>query len=392
MVIVLALIAAAVTHYVYGGLQLQSRGERTTTAARVHLSLLLAALVLVRAASYWLDRYSLTTKDSRLITGLTYTDAHAVMPTKAILAVAALMCAVLFVATIWTQSWRLPALGVGLLVVCAIAVGGIYPARRAELQGEAVREVARGAVHRPQHPGDPRGVRPGQRGHDPVQGEHDRDAAVSCATTPTRSPASGWSTPRWSRRRSSSCRRSSRYYQFPDVLDVDRYTIDGKLRDTVIAARELDLNGLPAGQRNWVNDHTVYTHGFGVVAAYGNQRGDDGQPVFYQQNIPLGGPARRRSSRGSTSASPRRTTPSSAAPRAARSRSSTSRDSSATGQQNTTYTGQGGVRHRRLRPPGGLRDQVPRAELPALRRRQRRLAAARPPHPARAGRSGSRRG
>ena len=109
MVIVLALIAAAVTHYVYGGLQLQSRGERTTTAARVHLSLLLAALVLVRAASYWLDRYSLTTKDSRLITGLTYTDAHAVMPTKAILAVAALMCAVLFVATIWTHSWRLPA-------------------------------------------------------------------------------------------------------------------------------------------------------------------------------------------------------------------------------------------------------------------------------------------
>ena len=62
MVIVLALIAAAVTHYVYGGLQLQSRGERTTTAARVHLSLLLAALVLVRAASYWLDRYSLTTR------------------------------------------------------------------------------------------------------------------------------------------------------------------------------------------------------------------------------------------------------------------------------------------------------------------------------------------
>ena len=66
--------------------------------------------------------------------------------------------------------------------------------------------------------------------------------------------------------------------------------IDGKLRDTVIAVRELDLDGLPPGQRNWVNDHTVYTHGFGVVAAYGNQRGDDGQPVFFQQNIPPMGP------------------------------------------------------------------------------------------------------
>ncbi|HZJ06732.1 MAG TPA: UPF0182 family protein, partial [Nocardioidaceae bacterium] len=114
MALVLAALAAGVTHYVYGGLQLQTKGERTTTAARIHLSLLLALLVLVQSASWWLDRYSLTTKDSRLITGLTYTDQHAVMPTKAILAVAGVMCAVLFVATIWTHSWRLPVVGVGL--------------------------------------------------------------------------------------------------------------------------------------------------------------------------------------------------------------------------------------------------------------------------------------
>ena len=128
MALVLGTLAAAVTHYVYGGVQLQTKGERTTTSARVHLSLLLAALVLVRAGSWWLDRYSLTTKDSRLITGLTYTDVHAVMPSKAILAVAGVMCAALFVATIWTHSWRLPAVGVALLVLCTVIVGGIYPA------------------------------------------------------------------------------------------------------------------------------------------------------------------------------------------------------------------------------------------------------------------------
>src|SRR5665811_2103100 len=128
MVLVLAALAAAATHYVYGGLQLQTKGERTTTAARIHLSLLLALLVLVQSGSWWLDRYSLTTEDSRLITGLTYTDQHAVMPTKAILAVAGVMCAVLFVATIWTHSWRLPVVGVGLLVVTGVVVGGIFPA------------------------------------------------------------------------------------------------------------------------------------------------------------------------------------------------------------------------------------------------------------------------
>jgi uncharacterized membrane protein (UPF0182 family) len=76
------------------------------------------------------------------------------------------------------------------------------------------------------------------------------------------------------------------YYAFPDALDVDRYIIDGKEADIVIAARELSLDGVPASQRNWLNDHTVYTHGFGVVAAYGNKRDSDGQPVFAVRNIP----------------------------------------------------------------------------------------------------------
>ena len=78
------------------------------------------------------------------------------------------------------------------------------------------------------------------------------------------------------------------YYAFPDALDVDRYTIDGKLRDVVVAARELDLTGVPAGQRNWLNDHTVYTHGYGIVAAYANQQDSEGNPVYVEAAIPAG--------------------------------------------------------------------------------------------------------
>jgi uncharacterized membrane protein (UPF0182 family) len=74
MVLILALIAAGVTHYVYGGLQLGGQAPRTTHAARVHLSVLAAAFVLLRAGGYWLERYGLSVKDSRLMTGLTYTD------------------------------------------------------------------------------------------------------------------------------------------------------------------------------------------------------------------------------------------------------------------------------------------------------------------------------
>ncbi len=77
------------------------------------------------------------------------------------------------------------------------------------------------------------------------------------------------------------------YYTFADTLAVDKYDIDGVNQDTVIAAREMDLSG--NDNRNWVNDHTVYTHGYGVVAAYGNRVTSDGQPEFFEYGIPTQG-------------------------------------------------------------------------------------------------------
>jgi uncharacterized membrane protein (UPF0182 family) len=341
MALILGLLAAAVTHYVYGGLQLQTKGERTTTAARIHLSLLLAGLVLVRSASWWLDRYSLTTMDSRLITGLTYTDVHAVLPTKAILAVAGVMCAALFVATIWTHSWRLPVVGVGLLALVTIVVGGIYPAMVQQFKvGPSEKSLEAPFIDRNIKATraafglDGAQVTQYQASTTPSKGQLANDTATipgirlvdPSVVSPTFKQLQAVKT----------------YYQFPDVLNVDRYMINGALRDTVIAVRELDLAGLPASQRNWVNDHTVYTHGFGVVAAYGNRSGQDGQPVFYEQNIPPVGPLGAfepriyfgQSSPGYSIVG---------GPKGGPTKELDYPNSSATGQQNTTYTGNGGV-------------------------------------------------
>jgi len=341
MTLILGVIAAAVTHYVYGGLQLQTRGERTTTAARVHLSLLFAALVLVRSASWWLDRYSLTTKDSRLITGLTYTDQHAVLPTKAILAVAGVMCAALFVATIWTHSWRLPAVGVGLLAVCAIVVGGIYPAMVQQFKvGPSEKSLEAPFIDRnikatkTAYGLDGAQVTQYQASTTPSMGQLRNDTSTipgirlvdPSVVSPTFKQLQAVKT----------------YYQFPDALDVDRYKIDGALRDTVVAVRELDLTGLPAAQRNWVNDHTVYTHGFGLVAAYGNRSGQDGQPVFYEQNIPPVGPLGAFEPRiyfGESSPDYSIV----GGPKGGPTKELDYPNSSSTGQQNNTYTGNGGV-------------------------------------------------
>ena len=74
------------------------------------------------------------------------------------------------------------------------------------------------------------------------------------------------------------------YYTFPDSLDIDRYMVNGVKRDTVVAVRELNIAGNPS--RNWINDHLVYTHGFGFVAAFGNARDADGKPSFVVGNLP----------------------------------------------------------------------------------------------------------
>ncbi|MDN5796726.1 MAG: UPF0182 family protein [Intrasporangium sp.] len=283
MVLVVVIIAAAFTHYLYGGIVVGGH-TRSTQAARVHLSILLAALVLVRAVAFWIDRYNLATAQSTRMTGIQYTEAHAVIPTKAILAVAAVMCAILFVSTIWTRSWRLPIVGVAVLIVCVIAVGGIYPALVQSLKVKPSEK----SLEVPYIDRNIKATRAAY-GFDEVKVQsYDTKTVASpgqlrgdAATIPgIRLIDPNIVSPTF-----KQLQASKGYYQFPDVLDVDRYMIDGTLTDTVIAAREIDLTGIPEGQRNWLNDHTVYTHGYGVVAAKGNTRDDDGRPTFFEGQI-----------------------------------------------------------------------------------------------------------
>ncbi|WP_228266609.1 UPF0182 family membrane protein [Ornithinimicrobium ciconiae] len=281
----LALIAAAMTHYIYGGLQLQGPGERTTRAARIHLAVLAALLVGVRALAYWIERYSLATAKHELITGMTYTDVNAVLPTRGVLAIAALLCAILFLSTIWTRTWRLPLIGLAGLVVIALLVGGAYPAliqnlrvkpSEAQLEEPYIQRNIESTL-------DAYGLTDTKiTDYDAVTEATPGQLREDAATIPgirIVDPAIVSDTFR-------QLQGVRNYYQFPDALDVDRYDVDGETVDTVVAVRELRLDGIPAAQRNWVNDHTVYTHGFGLVAAYGNQRTKDGEPIFYHRNIP----------------------------------------------------------------------------------------------------------
>ena len=281
--IVLAIIAAAAVHYIYGGIRTQVKEERTTVAARVQLSILLGLLVLLKAVAYWFDRYALTLKEGRLITGLTYSDVNALLPAKSILAAIAVICSLLFFANIIRKSWLLPTAGVALMVIASVLIAGVYPAAIQQFQvkpSESTKEA----------PFIQRNIDATRDAYGLSKVEvTDYQATVTTSAGQLANDAATIANIRLMDPNvlSATFRQLQQikpYYAFADSLDIDRYKIDGKERDVVVAVRELNIDGNPS--RNWINDHLVYTHGFGIVGAFGNTVDADGKPTFTVGDIP----------------------------------------------------------------------------------------------------------
>ncbi|WP_019136491.1 UPF0182 family protein [Cellulomonas massiliensis] len=289
-VVVLSGIAAVATHYLYGGIRIggSSDAPRTTPASRVHLAVLASLLMVLIAANYWLDRYSILTKSAEKFDGASFTDVHAVIPSKAILAGVALLVAVTFVVTAVRGNWRLPFIGVGLMVVAAIAIGGIYPAvvqrfQVAPNQQDAEAEYIQRNIDATLSAYGLEDVETSEykAETDATAGQlrQDADTTASIRLLDPQIVSPSF----------KQLQQIRGFYGFPDTLSVDKYTLDGESKDTVIAVRELDQSGLAADARNWINSTTVYTHGFGVVAAYGNTTAGRGAPSFWQGGIPSTG-------------------------------------------------------------------------------------------------------
>ena len=343
--LILATLASAAVHYLYGGIRPQVPQERTTVAARVQLSVLLGLIVLLKAVAYWFDRYALALKESRLITGLTYTDVNATLPAKSILAAIAVICSLLFFANIVRKSWLLPAAGTALMVAASVLIAGVYPGAIQQFQVKPS-ESSKEAPYI-------------QRNIDATRDAYgiagvemkDYQATVSTNSGQLANDAATIANIRLMDPNvlSATFRQLQQikpYYSFADSLDIDRYTVNGVQRDAIVAVRELNIEGNPS--RNWINYHFVYTHGFGFVSAFGNTVDSDGKPnflvgdlppttglgefqprIYFGENVPnysiIGGPK--------TDTPVEFDYPD---------------DASANGQRNYTYTGEGGV------PMGGL--------------------------------------
>ena len=270
----LAFMASLVTHYIFGGIRLAAGTGAVSRSARIQLIALLGVLVLLKAAAYWLDRYELLshTRLAKPFTGAGYTDINAVLPAKLILMAIAVICAGAVFSALVLRDLRIPVIGLVLLLLSSVVIGAGWPMiveqfsvkpNAAQKESEfisrsiAATRQAYGLTNDVVTYRDYTGNAP--TGAAQVAADRSTTSNIRLLDPTIISPAF------------TQFQQGKNFYYFPDQLSIDRYAErDGSLRDYVVAARELNPARLIDNQRDWINRHTVYTHGNGFIASPAN--------------------------------------------------------------------------------------------------------------------------
>lgn len=284
-VVIISAIGAAATGFLYGAISVNGREVRISRVMRIHIAVLGVVYFALQAVSLWLRQYDtlVSAGSGFLAFGAGYAEVNATIPARAILAGIAALVAVLFLITAIIGRWRPAIVGTALFIVSSLLIGSAYPGiiQRFQVDPSARTLEAPFIERNIEATRDAYGV--ADLEYVPYQAVTEasagalREDAITTANIRLIDPALVTDA-------FAQLEQFRQYYRFPQFLDVDRYEINGERVDTVIALREINLAGLPS--QSWYNNTIVFTHGFGVVAAYGNQRTPDGQPRFIEQGIP----------------------------------------------------------------------------------------------------------
>ena len=290
---IVVLVITSIGHYLNGGIRVNTAGRRVTAPVKVHISVLLAILALIKAADYWFQRYSLNFSGRGIVDGASYTDVNAKLPAIKLLILISLAAAILLIINIWRRGWVLPVVSVGLWAFVAIAIGSIYPAifqrfvvepsessRESEYIEKNI-EATRQAYGLQVSSGADTEGNIEERTFTPnVEDGLTLDILELNASTleNLRLLDPGVVPPTY-----QALEVEREQFRFSNDLDVDRYEVDGDIRTVVIAARELNLDGVNSG---WENQHVSFTHGYGIALAPANTTTAQGEPDFVIGGLP----------------------------------------------------------------------------------------------------------
>ncbi len=284
-IIVVSLLLSVVAHLLHGSIQPEQNRIRVASVVKVHISVLLGLLALLKAWAYRLDFFELVFSGRGVVNGASYTDVHAQTDAFNLLFWIAIITAVIFFVNVFRfQGWLLPGAAIGLWVVTSIGLGAIYPAFVQRFQvtpNEPEREAPfiERNIEATKRAFDLEGIKISD--FDPNDSLTEADVERNRGTIDN---VRVWDPavlhPTYQRRQAVRT-----YYEFDDV-DIDRYTLEGRLRQVMLAPREVDPTKLEAGAQNWANTRLAYTHGYGLIANTSNSVTSEGLPNFLVRDLP----------------------------------------------------------------------------------------------------------
>ncbi|MGH2731259.1 MAG: UPF0182 family protein, partial [Actinomycetota bacterium] len=282
--LIASVVVSAAAHYFHGSIRPERRLAGVSSGALAHISVLLGLLALVKSTQYWLGTYGLNFSPRGVVTGASYTDVHAQLPALRLLAIISVISAVLFLVNIRFRRVSLPLAAVGIWVLTSVLAGGVWPflvqrfsVRPQEPQREAVYIDRNITATRAAF-----GLTDVETRAFPAAA--DVTAEDIGANEDLLQNVRLWD-PGVLKLAYEQLQAIRTYYEFHDV-DIDRYEIDGALRQVLLAARELSLDDLPGDSKTWQNLHLQFTHGYGLVASLANEATTAGQPNFLVRNLP----------------------------------------------------------------------------------------------------------
>lgn len=254
------------------------------TPVKVHLSLLIGFILILKSWQYWLNAFKILYSTRGVIFGAGYADTHATLFALRVLMVLALVCAALFFITARKENWKLPALGLAVLVGVSVLLGGIYPT----IIQSAVVLPNEGTKERPYILNNIEATRVAygldkiREEEFPVKEEISFEDIEKNEDTIKNIRLWDWRPIKQTLKQIQAIRL---YYDFNSV-DVDRYYFNGNYQQVMVSPRELDKDKIPEQARTWVNEVLTYTHGYGVVVNPVNKISGEGLPVLLIKDIP----------------------------------------------------------------------------------------------------------
>jgi uncharacterized membrane protein (UPF0182 family) len=282
--LVITLVVTALVHLYDGGIRPSERLRGIDAHVKAHLSVLLGLIVASQAFGYWLNIYELDLSPRGQVVGASFTDVNAQIPAYWILIVIAIATGILLMINIRYRGWRLPLIALGVWIGAGVLVGGVYPALVQQLQvapNELVQE----------RPYIQRNIASTRKAFDLESVDATGFAAATDLTAQDLTDATAtvrnirlWD-PNVVIDTYKQLQEIRFYYDFKDV-DIDRYVIDGSLQQVLISVREMNVDQLSDQAKTWVNQHLVYTHGYGAVVSPVNLVSPEGLPIFMVKDLP----------------------------------------------------------------------------------------------------------